>query len=263
MERIGTFKIQNFKTCSNSRVPNFAPNIKEAEAQKEIQHTNKAEEVVLLKKQDREEEIIFVNPKMKNKKTKGAKAAKSGERGKPIKHTADTLQLFHSLKLVAPSTTDDVPPLMEKLGALLVHYNNNVEESEDHKDAAKAYILGGEAEDARGVSSSPQTDEFYNVWGEDDTDDSYLARIAEYGRALRRMWRCYHGRELSEAEIDNRIANIEFDMLDTEDMPPTEVNKLLAEICELHKVREHIKLCKRLPLQRLRGLNLQRMLQQR
>merc|ERR1711971_126950 len=36
--------------------------VKEAEAKKEIQHTNKAEEVVLLKKQDREEEMFFVNP---------------------------------------------------------------------------------------------------------------------------------------------------------------------------------------------------------
>ena len=60
-----------------------------------------AEEVVLLKKQVREEEMIFVNPKMKNKKTKGAKAVESGEGGKMIKHNANTFQLFHSLKLGA------------------------------------------------------------------------------------------------------------------------------------------------------------------
>merc|ERR1711957_595529 len=119
---------------------------KEAEEKKEIKHTNKAEEVVLLKKSDREEEMMFVNPKTKNKKSKGAKAAESGEGGKPIKHNANTFQLFHSLKLDAPITTDDVPPLMEKLEAQLVDYNSKVKHWEENKDAIKAKMIAGNAE---------------------------------------------------------------------------------------------------------------------
>jgi len=118
---------------------------KEAEVQKEIKHTNKAEEVVLLKKQDREDETFFVNPKAKNKKNKGQKAAEGNEgAGKPIKHNANTFQLFHSLKLDAPITTDDVPALLEKLEAQLVDYKDKVKEWEVNKDGMKATILAGE-----------------------------------------------------------------------------------------------------------------------
>merc|ERR1711957_1101250 len=88
---------------------------------------------------------FFVNPKVKSKKTKGAKAAAGGEgAGKPIKHNANTFQLFHSLKLDAPITTDDVPALLEKLEAQLVDYNNKVKEWEENKEATKSKILAGE-----------------------------------------------------------------------------------------------------------------------
>merc|ERR1712160_94470 len=119
---------------------------KEAEEKKEIKHTNKAEEVVLMKKQDREEEeFMFTATKVKNKKSKGQKAAGASEgAGKPIKHNANTFQLFHSLKLDAPITTDDVPALLEKLEAQLVDYKDKVKEWEVNKDGMKATILAGE-----------------------------------------------------------------------------------------------------------------------
>merc|ERR1711957_1001957 len=122
---------------------------KEAEEKKEIKHTNKAEEVVLMKKGDREdeEEFMFTATKVKNKKSKGQKAAGASEgAGKPIKHNANTFQLFHSLKLDAPITTDDVPALLEELEAQLVDYNNKVKEWEENKEATKSKILAGEAE---------------------------------------------------------------------------------------------------------------------
>merc|ERR1711862_884186 len=119
---------QSIKFC-NSLVAGRG--VKEQEEKKEIQHTNKAEEVILLSKADREEEFYFAPLKGKKKgKTKSEKDSSS----KPIKHDANTFQLFSKLKLDAPITTDDVPALLEKLEAQLEDYQNKVKDWEEKKE---------------------------------------------------------------------------------------------------------------------------------
>merc|ERR1711924_502097 len=107
------------------------------EEKKEIKHNNKAEEVVLLKKEDREEEFFFAPTKGKKTKSKSKGGDKAEGGSKPIKHDANTFQLFSKLKLDAPITTDDIPALLEKLEAQLEDYQGKVKSWQEEKDARK------------------------------------------------------------------------------------------------------------------------------
>merc|ERR1712048_299448 len=103
-------------------------------------------EVVLMKNK-RDEDIEFtVNPKTKGKKNRKERGGDQAEVGKPIKHNAATFQLFQKLELEAPITTDDIPPLLEKLEAKLAEYNNKVAEWEEQKEELKRKIMSGEDE---------------------------------------------------------------------------------------------------------------------
>eukprot|EP00747_Dinoflagellata_sp_TGD_P089401 gnl/TRDRNA2_/TRDRNA2_164307_c0_seq4.p2 gnl/TRDRNA2_/TRDRNA2_164307_c0~~gnl/TRDRNA2_/TRDRNA2_164307_c0_seq4.p2 ORF type:complete len:338 (-),score=170.81 gnl/TRDRNA2_/TRDRNA2_164307_c0_seq4:136-1014(-) len=105
-----------------------------------IAHTNKAEEVVLLGKANRDEEFYFAPTKGKAAKKK---AAGSKPKAANIKHNVETFRLFESLKLDAPITTDDVPPLLEKLEAQLEEYLAKVKVWEENRDEMKKKILAG------------------------------------------------------------------------------------------------------------------------
>jgi len=124
---------------------------------KEINHTNKSEEVVLLKKEDREEEYFFAPTKAKKTKSK-SKGDKGDGSAKPIKHDANTFQLFSKLKLDAPITTDDIPALLEKLEAQLEDYQNKVKEWEVKKEELKRKILAGEVEAENAEANEEETD---------------------------------------------------------------------------------------------------------
>merc|ERR1712187_346105 len=76
---------------------------------------------LIMKKEDREEEYYFAPTKTKASKSKHKGKADGGS-SKPIKHNAETFQLFDKLKLDAPITLDDIPPLLEKLEELLAGY---------------------------------------------------------------------------------------------------------------------------------------------
>merc|ERR1712066_59914 len=96
---------------------------------------------VLMKKEDRADEWFF----MPTKKGKAAKKGKSsgGEQDsskKPIKHNAETFKLFDSLKLDAPITVADIPPLLEKLDEQMELYQNKVKEWELNKEELKRKI---------------------------------------------------------------------------------------------------------------------------
>jgi len=123
--------------------------VKEEEEKKEIKHINADNEVVLCAKKDRDEEYFYA-PTAKGKKNKNKNKGEATETaaGKPIKHNAATFQLFEKLKLEAPITVDDVPPVQEKLEALLVDYNNKVAEWEEKKEELKRKIMSGEDEEA-------------------------------------------------------------------------------------------------------------------
>merc|ERR1712146_300312 len=74
----------------------------------------------------------------------GGKA--SGEQDaskKPIKHNAETFKLFDSLKLDAPITVADIPPLLEKLDEQMTMYQNKVKEWEENKEELKRKIKEG------------------------------------------------------------------------------------------------------------------------
>merc|ERR1712187_1054714 len=93
------------------------------EEQKETVFNNKDGETVLLKKELREDEWFFTPTVKKGKGAKKAKGAEAGEtKTKPIKHNAETFQLFDKLKLDAPITTADTPALLEKLNAQMEEY---------------------------------------------------------------------------------------------------------------------------------------------
>merc|ERR1712048_1443794 len=81
----------------------------------------------------------------KSSKKKGSTAEGGG--AKPIKHNAETFQLFDKLKLDAPITTDEIPPLLEKLEEQLANYQEKVKEWQANRDEMKRKILEGIVDD--------------------------------------------------------------------------------------------------------------------
>merc|ERR1712203_745415 len=112
----------------------------------------------LLKKEDRDE--YYFTPTAKGKKGKSKK--KVGEEGsassKPIKHNAETFRLFEQLKLDAPITTGDIPPVLEKLEAQLEEYKQKVKEWEETREEMKKKILEG-IEDEQEVVTEKEKEE--------------------------------------------------------------------------------------------------------
>merc|ERR1711953_465611 len=116
------------------------------EEKKEISASGFEGGTLLLKKEDREEEFYFAPTKTKASKSKNKGKADGGS-SKPIKHNAETFQLFDKLKLDAPITVDDIPPLLEKLEEQLAEYKKKVEEWQVNRDEMKRQILEGKIED--------------------------------------------------------------------------------------------------------------------
>merc|ERR1712110_287221 len=114
----------------------------EKEEKKEVKHELKKGEELLVKKEDREE--FYFEPTARGKKGK-SKPKKDESASKPIKHNAETFQLFDKLKLDAPITTDDVPALLEKLEAKLIEFNQKIKNWEENREDLKERILAGEA----------------------------------------------------------------------------------------------------------------------
>merc|ERR1719223_1132677 len=102
---------------------------------------------MILKKEEREEEFYFAPTKTKASKSKHKGAKADGGNSKPIKHNAETFQLFDKLKLDAPITLDDIPPLLEKLEVQLAQYQKEVEKWQVTRDELKRKILAGEVVD--------------------------------------------------------------------------------------------------------------------
>merc|ERR1712118_2717 len=96
--------------------------------------------MVLLKKQDREEEMYFAATKKKSAKGKKTKE----DTKKTIKHDAATFKLFDQLKLDAPLSTDEIPDIITKLEAQLEDYNEKVKVWEKNREEMKRKILAGE-----------------------------------------------------------------------------------------------------------------------
>merc|ERR1719389_635491 len=110
-------------------------------AKKEIVHNTKAGEIVLAKKGEEEEYYFAPTKKAKASKAKGKKDESSS---KPIKHNAETFNLFSKLKLDAPVTTDEIPALLEKLEAQRKVYEAKIKEWEEQREEMKKKILAGE-----------------------------------------------------------------------------------------------------------------------
>merc|ERR1711881_310388 len=81
---------------------------------------------ILLKKDDRDEEFFFAPTKKKGPSKKTSTA---------IKHNVETFKLFDTLKLDAPITTEEVPPIIEKLEKQLADYNAKVEVWKKEREA--------------------------------------------------------------------------------------------------------------------------------
>merc|ERR1712099_180514 len=112
------------------------------EEKKETAHDNPEGTEVLLKKEDRDE--FYLAPTAKGKKSKSKNKGGKAEGGsKPIKHNAETFRLFDQLKLDAPITTDDIPPLITKLEEKLKSYEEKVEQWKATRDEKKKRIMEG------------------------------------------------------------------------------------------------------------------------
>merc|ERR1711959_135449 len=86
----------------------------------------------------------FFAPTKKGKAAKKAKGAGEQDNSKkPIKHNAETFKLFDSLKLDAPITVADIPPLLEKLDEQMKMYQDKVKEWEENKEELKRKIKEG------------------------------------------------------------------------------------------------------------------------
>jgi len=116
----------------------------DAAAKKATDFNNPEGAMVLLKKTDREEEFYYAPTKKKS-----AKGGKKKEDKRTIRHDAATFQLFDQLKLDAPITVDEIPPLIEKLEAMLEDYNQKVKEWEVNREEMKRKIIAGEVDDAK------------------------------------------------------------------------------------------------------------------
>jgi len=115
------------------------------EEKKEIAHNLDGVEL-LSKKEERADEYYFVPTAKKKSKSKGAKTSDSTS-SKPIKHNAETFNLFAQLKLDAPISTADIPAVLEKLEAQLADYQAKVKEWEEKKEEQKQAILDSISDD--------------------------------------------------------------------------------------------------------------------
>jgi len=135
---------QSIKFCKDL-LPKAAEDKKEEK--KVVDAPVKDGEMLLLKKEDREEEFYFAPTKTKASKSKNKGSKSEGSGGKAIKHNAETFQLFDKLKLDAPITTDDIPPLLEKLEEQLTSYQEKVKSWQANRDEMKRKILEGIVDD--------------------------------------------------------------------------------------------------------------------
>merc|ERR1712232_814771 len=117
----------------------------ERKEEKEIKHDLPKGAELLVKKEEREEFYLEPTARGKKSKSKAKKDEGSESKAKPIKHNAETFQLFDKLKLDAPITTEDVPALLEKLEVKLVDFNTKVKNWEVNREDLKERILAGEA----------------------------------------------------------------------------------------------------------------------
>lgn len=85
--------------------------------------------VVLIKKQDRDEEFY-----MPVSKKKGPHKKNKAPSSNVIKHDAYTFRLFDALKISAPSTTDQIPSTLEQLQKELARYNAEIAVWEKKRD---------------------------------------------------------------------------------------------------------------------------------
>merc|ERR1712151_1103626 len=113
---------------------------------------------LIMKKEDREEEYYFAPTKTKASKSKHKGKAEGGS-AKPIKHNAETFQLFDKLKLDAPITIDDIPPLLEKLEEQLAGYNKKVADWQANRDELKRKLLEGTLDDEADEKEKPEEEE--------------------------------------------------------------------------------------------------------
>merc|ERR1719272_2022927 len=104
--------------------------------------------MILLKKDDRSDEMYFAPTKGKKAK-KGAGAKAAGGSGSNIKHNVETFKLFDMLKIDAPVSTEDIPAVIEKLEAQMVDYQEKVKHWELNREAMKQKIIDGTKEEPK------------------------------------------------------------------------------------------------------------------
>lgn len=145
---------QTIKFCKS-----FQPKEEEAAAEKkEIKHDNPDTHMVLLKKDERDEEFYYAPTKGKKKGKKGKKGGDEAG-AKPIKHNAETFKLFASLKLEAPITTAEIPATLEKLESEMEKFRNKIKLWEEQRAEKQAKIMAGVDDEEEEAAAPAAKDE--------------------------------------------------------------------------------------------------------
>jgi len=105
---------------------------------------------VLINKRNRDEEFFWA-PTKSNKTKKKTGNKKVG----PIKHNPKTFELFQDLKMDAPTTTADVPAILDKLQSMFGDYENRVKEWQQQQEQE----IAKEAEADAGDDEKDEKDE--------------------------------------------------------------------------------------------------------
>jgi len=147
---------QTISFCRSLTQPKVA---KKEEATKTSVLDNPEGTELLVTKKDRDE--FYLAPTKGGKKAKASKTKAELVGARPIKHNAETFQLFDKLKLDAPITTDDIPALLAQLEEKLTYYNDKVKEWELKRDEMKRIIMEG--------GTIPGLEEEANATAEDAT----------------------------------------------------------------------------------------------
>merc|ERR1719253_1585863 len=120
---------------------NLAPETKKAEEEKKWEMTDAVGgHMVLMGKNDREEEFFYAPTKKKNLKKKGPGKAK------PIVHSMETLSFFDKYKLATPSDSAAIPGALEAVEAKIAEFKAKQEKKiEDDKKKAEKKEEAAEA----------------------------------------------------------------------------------------------------------------------
>lgn len=124
----------------NSLLPKKAE--EKVKEEKAVDFNNPSGSMVMMSKKERDSEMFFAPTKKKN-----LKQSRSGGDKKRIQHLLGSLQLFEQLKVKAPYSVDDVPPILEDLEGKMGEWKGKQEKAVVERKAKLEALERGEVEE--------------------------------------------------------------------------------------------------------------------